>query len=84
MAKVMVVDDEVLLVKALKRQLERLGYKKVAEAYDGEDALEKIKSFIADLIILDMKMPKMNGYEVIGRLKEDTRTKDIPILIMSG
>jgi len=81
---IMIVDDEVDLVKTLRLNLENLGYKNISQAYDGEEALRKIEKSIPDLIILDMRMPGMSGYEVIGRLKEDTKTKDIPILIISG
>ena len=56
----------------------------VTKARNGAEALKKVEAKLPDLMILDMKMPKMNGYEVIGRLKEDTKTKNIPVLIMSG
>ncbi len=50
----------------------------------GKKALEKIKTAIPDLLMIDLKMPRMGGYELIGMLKENTETKDIPVLIMSG
>ncbi|MGB2662052.1 MAG: ATP-binding protein [Candidatus Omnitrophota bacterium] len=81
---IMVVDDEREIVENLRRFLEKFGYSNVTGAYDGTEALEKINAGAPDLIVLDMLMPKMNGYEVIGRLKEDVKTEDIPVLIMSG
>ncbi|MFQ5951843.1 MAG: ATP-binding protein [Candidatus Omnitrophota bacterium] len=81
---VMVVDDNPAVVENLKRFLNKFGYKNVTKARNGAEALKKVEVKPPDLMILDMKMPKMNGYEVIGRLKEDTKTKDIPVLIMSG
>jgi signal transduction histidine kinase/GGDEF domain-containing protein len=82
--KIMIVDDERKIVESLHRFLEKFGYSNITEAYDGTEALERIASGIPDLVILDMMMPEMNGYEVIGRLKEDVKTEDIPVLIMSG
>jgi len=82
--EIMVVDDDPLVISSLRRILNQLGYEKVREAYDGEEALDKIREVTPHLIILDMRMPKMNGYELIGRLKENKETKDIPLIIMSG
>ena len=81
---IMIVDDEPEARDVLKRILQASGYSNFSEAGDGQEALEKIKTAIPDLLILDMKMPLMNGYEVIGMLKENMETKDIPMLIMSG
>jgi len=81
---IMVVDDESVVVEALKKLLEQSGYNNFTEAYDGGQALQRIKDGIPDLLILDMKMPNMSGYEVIGRLKENVETKDVPILIISA
>ena len=81
---IMIVDDEHVVVESLKENLKRFGYTNIIEAYDGSEALEKIRALTVELLILDMKMPKMSGYEVIGRLKEDVRTKDLPIVVISG
>lgn len=81
---IMIVDDERDLVDFVRHFLEEFGYQNITVAYDGEEALQKISIQIPDLMLLDMKMKKMNGYEVIGRLKENVETKDIPILIMSA
>lgn len=82
--KIMIVDDDPQLRTSLKRILLASGYSDFNEASDGEEAIEQIKTVIPDLLIVDLIMPRMAGYELIGRLKEDVATKDIPILIMSG
>ncbi|MBN1869174.1 MAG: response regulator [Candidatus Omnitrophica bacterium] len=81
---IMIVDDEPELRNVLRKILQANGYSNFTEAGDGKEALEKIKTAVPDLLILDLKMPLMGGYEVIGMLKEDAQTKDMPILIMSG
>jgi signal transduction histidine kinase/CheY-like chemotaxis protein len=81
---IMLVDDEKELTEATKMLLELIGYPNVLIANNGPEAFEMLESRIPDLMILDMQMPFMTGYEVIGRLKEAHGTKDIPILIMSG
>jgi CheY-like chemotaxis protein len=80
----MIVDDQPELRNLLKKILYSSGYSNFREAGDGNEALEKINTAIPDLLILDLKMPRMSGYEVIGMLKENAQTKDIPVLIMSG
>mgnify|MGYP000191496243 CR=1 FL=1 len=82
--KIMVVDDDHEIVSLVIHALNEMGYHNITEAYNGEEVLRYLEEKNVDLIILDMKMPKMNGYEVIGHLKEHKKTKDIAILIMSG
>ena len=81
---IMVVDDEPAVIEFFKIVLKKFGYRTLIKAHDGIEALEKIEAKIPDLIILDMMMPRMNGYELIGRLKDNVKTKDIPILILSA
>lgn len=81
---IMLVDDEKELTEATKTLLGLIGYPNVLIANNGPEAFEMLGNRIPDLMILDMQMPYMTGYEVIGRLKEAHETKDIPILIMSG
>jgi PAS domain S-box-containing protein len=82
--RILLVDDEVLLVEGVERWLNHLGYMHIDTAHDGQEALKRIDDITPDLIVLDMSMPKMSGYEVIGRLKQNIKTQSIPILIVSA
>jgi len=81
--KVLLVDDDPDLVEMYKDFLEPQHYR-VYAAYNGEEALMQAVKEHPDLIILDIVMPKMNGYEVIGRLKENRDTCEIPVIILTG
>ncbi|MFH1458812.1 MAG: ATP-binding protein [Candidatus Omnitrophota bacterium] len=82
--KILIADDSMDIVFFMQKSLKNIGYNNLNAVNNGEDVFKVIDNNIPDLIILDMQMPKMNGYEVIGRLKEDMKTKDIPIMIVSG
>ena len=79
----MIVDDSPTIRKILGLTLERAGYKVVAEP-DGESAIERLLQTVPDLILLDIAMPKLDGYEVCKRIKEDPRTKHVPVVMLSG
>jgi PAS domain S-box-containing protein len=81
--KILIVDDEKELVEVIKGVLSADQYRFI-ESYNGEDAVRLAKKEHPSLILLDMNLPGMSGYEVIGRLKQDARTKDIRILIITG
>ncbi len=81
--KILVVDDAVDTVELLKKRFHAEGYD-TAEAYNGEEALQKVQEYVPDLIILDVMMPKMDGYEACRRLKGDEKTKYIPILMLTA
>jgi DNA-binding response OmpR family regulator len=83
MAKILLVDDETQLVAMVQMRLEANGYE-VITANDGEEGLAKAKSEKPDLIMLDVMMPKMDGYKVCGLLKNDTRYCKIPIILFSA
>lgn len=80
---ILVADDEPEQVATLQTLLSGRGYK-VVTALNGEQALEKAVSFLPDLIILDIMMPKMDGTEVAMLLKHDVRTKDIPVFFVTA
>ena len=82
-SKILIVDDAVDTVELLKKRLRFEGYD-TAEAYDGEEALKRVAEYDPDLIILDVLMPKLDGYEVCQRLKSDENTKYIPILMLTA
>jgi len=82
-SKILIVDDAVDTVELLKKRLRFEGYD-TAEAYDGEEALKLVPEYNPDLIILDVMMPKLNGYEVCQRLKSNENTKYIPVLMLTA
>lgn len=79
---ILVVDDDADVVFFLKRVLEREGYS-VAEAYSGEECLSKLSEVHPKLVILDIMMPGLDGWEVCRRIKENPRTNSIPVLMVS-
>lgn len=81
--KILLVDDEVDFVEVLSTRLEANGFE-VLPAYDGEEALEKVKEYKPDMIILDIMMPKINGFDVCRKLKLDQNYKDIPIIMLTA
>ncbi len=81
-AKILVVDDDVDTVELLVKRLRAEGYD-TSGAYDGEQALQAVRQYEPDLIILDIKMPGIDGYEVCRRLKGSEETKVIPIIMLT-
>ena len=81
--KILVVDDEIYIVHILDFSLGMEGYT-VVTALDGEQALEKARAEKPDLIVLDIMMPKLDGYETCKRLKADDETKQIPVILLSA
>jgi PAS domain S-box-containing protein len=81
--KILVVDDEIDIVGWLKHFLTHSGYE-VAEAYDGVQALEAVAADKPDLILLDLKMPRMDGRTTIRRLREKAESRTIPIIVLSA
>ncbi|MFN6468075.1 MAG: PAS domain S-box protein [Nostoc sp. SerVER01] len=79
---ILVVDDDANIRELLRQQLENEGYN-VREAKDGMDAIHQIKTARPDLILLDVMMPQINGFDVAAVLKNDPHTADIPIIILS-
>ena len=81
--KILVVDDEIYIVHILDFSLGMEGYE-VVTALDGEQALQKVQDLRPDLIVLDIMMPKMDGYETCKALKADPQTRDIPVILLSA
>jgi len=81
--KILIVDDERDIVVILKMALEKEGYE-IIEAFDGIEALEKVKLIKPDLILLDIMMPRMDGHSVNLKLKEHAETAKIPVIIITG
>jgi len=81
--KILLIEDEKDLSKAIGFRLEANGYT-VISSYDGQDGYEKAKKEKPDLIILDLMLPKMDGYKVCALLKSDARYSKIPIIIFTA
>jgi two-component system alkaline phosphatase synthesis response regulator PhoP len=82
-SKILIVDDEIDTLLPLKRSLEVEDYI-VIGASNGHEALIKAKTDVPDLILLDLMMPEMDGYEVCAKLKNDTMTKKIPVIMLTA
>ena len=83
MKKILIVDDEQDIVESLKFVLENCNYTCYC-AYNGEDGLKLAREIVPDLIILDVMMPKINGYKISRLLKYDSKYKDIPIIMVTA
>ena len=83
MKKILIADDRPEVVELVKVTLEGEGYQTI-DASDGREALEKIGKENPDLILLDVVMPKMDGFEVLRNLKDDSNTKDIPVIMLTA
>jgi CheY-like chemotaxis protein len=82
-SRVLIVDDNAQNVELLQAFLESLPVQ-IATAVDGVDALEKVQQFNPDLILLDIMMPRMSGYQVCKKLKSEPATRDIQILMVTA
>ncbi len=81
--KILAVDDERHIVRLVEVNLQRAGYE-VVTAYDGREALEKVKSENPDLVVLDVMMPYMDGFEVLKNLKAEPATAEIPVIMLTA
>ncbi|CCW34262.1 response regulator with CheY-like receiver domain and winged-helix DNA-binding domain [Chthonomonas calidirosea] len=81
--KILAVDDERAIVRLVQINLERQGYQ-VVTAYDGKEALEKVASEKPDLVVLDVMMPYMDGFEVLQQLRKNPETRDLPVIMLTA
>jgi len=81
--KILLIEDEELILNLLQRKLEKEGYK-VSIARDGKEGLEKMIKNPPDIILLDIVMPRMDGFEVMEEVRKDKNLKMIPIIIISN
>ncbi len=81
--RVLIVDDEVNIVISLEFLLEQAGYH-VRVAHNGEEGLDKIATFEPDLVLLDVMMPRMNGFEVCSRVRENPTWEHIKIVMLTA
>ncbi len=80
MVRVLVVDDSAMVLEMVSAHLKQHGME-VAEAHDGAEAVEKLKAFTPDLVVTDVVMPRMNGYELCRWIKSNASTKDVPVIM---
>lgn len=83
MPKILIIEDDELLGELLSQTMKKNGYA-VHWAHDGVEGLEAIKAFMPELILLDISMPRMNGYEVLEAKAKEPAIKDIPVIIISN
>lgn len=81
--KILAVDDEKHIVRLVQANLERVGYT-VVTANDGKEALQKVEEENPDLVILDVMMPYMDGFEVLQNLRRNPGTRDIPVIMLTA
>ena len=83
MAKILVVDDEPDIVRVVVKIMEARGHV-VSTAKDGAEALERVAAELPDVVILDLNLPRIDGYEVCRRIKSDPRTARVPVVMMTA
>lgn len=83
MSKILIIEDDSFLAAIFSKQLEKGGFD-VSVAGSGEDGLKLIEKDLPDLLVLDLVLPKINGFEVLEKLKAEEGTKNLPVLIMSN
>lgn len=81
--KILIVEDDRSLQNALVEMVSQEGYETVS-ALDGEEGLKKIEELMPDLVLLDIILPKKDGYEVLSEIKKNEKTKNIPVLILTN
>jgi len=81
--KILIIEDDKFLRELISRKLTEEGFN-IAEAIDGEDGIKKIKEEKPDLILLDLILPGIDGFEVLSRVKEDSSLASIPVIILSN
>lgn len=81
---IVIIDDEEIIRIALKKILETSGLYRVSAAENGKSGIKLVRKTLPDLVLLDIIMPGIDGFEVLKRLKSDTRTMSIPIVVLSS
>jgi len=83
MKKILIVEDDKFLRELIVQKLVREGFK-ISEAIDGEEGIKKIKEEKPDLVLLDLILPGIDGFEVLSRMKEESVLTSIPVIILSN
>src|SRR5258708_5655566 len=83
MAKILAVDDERSIIRLIEVNLQRAGHQ-VVTASDGREGLKQVEAERPDLIVMDVMMPHMDGFEALGHLRRDPATRDIPVIMLTA
>ncbi|PJA02465.1 response regulator, partial [bacterium (Candidatus Gribaldobacteria) CG_4_10_14_0_2_um_filter_36_18] len=83
MQKILIIEDDKFLRELIVRKLSQENFD-VVEAIDGEDGIKKVKETIPDLLLLDLILPGIDGFEVLSKIKEEPATASIPVIILSN
>lgn len=83
MIKILIIEDDPLMARLYQKAFTFEGYE-VETAADGQEGIDKVRSIKPTLVLLDVMMPKMNGLEVLAKLKSDPETKSIPVIILTN
>lgn len=83
MKKILVVEDDTYLANAYRVKLTKAGFE-VKSAYDGDEALALLQSFVPDLIVLDIVMPKKDGFATLAEIKANEKWKNIPVILATN
>ena len=81
--KILLVEDEEIMIGLLQRKLTQEGYD-VSVARDGEEGLKLIREIMPDIVLLDIIMPRMSGFEVMEKMQEDKELNKIPVIVISN
>ena len=81
--KILIIEDDKFLRELIAQKLVKEGYN-IAEAIDGEEGIKKVKSEQPDLVLLDLILPGIDGFEVLSKMKEDSSLVSIPVIILSN
>ena len=81
--KVLIIEDEEIMISLLQKKLTKEGYE-ISVARDGEEGLKAMREVRPDLVLLDIIMPKMGGFEVMEEMGKDKNLKDIPVIVISN
>jgi len=82
-AFILLVEDDKFLRELLVRKLEAVGFK-ISTAVDGREALKKVKEELPELVLLDLVLPGVDGFDILKEIKEDSTTSKIPVIILSN
>ncbi|KKQ90582.1 MAG: OmpR family response regulator [Berkelbacteria bacterium GW2011_GWA1_39_10] len=83
MKTILIIEDDPILLKMYAKKFEKDGFQ-VSQAVDGQDGLDKLANSEPAAILLDIMLPKVDGFEVLRRIKEDPKTKDIPVVLSTN